>query len=103
MPAKTDYDGLVRQAVLGRILEDALNVERTRQAMQRDFLLKLPEGFVYDCLRWKVAQLELAPYRQMIRQRFSGTLCVDACRIAPAARPRIARCRTRMSCVLWVG
>jgi hypothetical protein len=77
VPAKADYDGLVRQAVLDRILLDGLNVERTRQAMQRDFLLKLSEGFVYDCLRWKVAQLDLAPYRQMILQRFSGTLCVD--------------------------
>jgi hypothetical protein len=77
VPPKADYDGRVRQAVLDRILEDGLNVERTRQAMQRDFLVRLSEGFVYDCLRWKVAQLDLAPYRQMIRERFSGTLCVD--------------------------
>jgi hypothetical protein len=77
VPPKADYDDQVRQAVLDRILEDGLNVERTRQAMQRDFLLKLSEGFVYDCLRWKVGQLDLAPYRQMIRERFSGTLCID--------------------------
>src|SRR5947209_18215626 len=29
VPAKAGYDGLVRQAVLDRILEDGLNVERT--------------------------------------------------------------------------
>lgn len=77
VPPKADYDDRVRQAVLDRILEDGLNVERTRQAMQRDFLVKLSEGFVYDCLRWKVAQLDLAAHRQLVRDRFSGTLCVD--------------------------
>jgi hypothetical protein len=45
--------------------------------MKRDFLVKLSEGFVYDCLRWKVAQLDLAPHRQLVREKFSGTLCVD--------------------------
>jgi hypothetical protein len=77
VPPKADYDGQVRQAVLDRILEDGLNVERTRQAMQRDFLVKLSEGFVYDCLRWKVAQLDLAAHRRMVREKFKGTLCVD--------------------------
>src|SRR3954454_720467 len=33
---KADYDNLVRQAVLNRILDDGLNVERTREAMKRD-------------------------------------------------------------------
>jgi hypothetical protein len=51
VPAKADYDGLVRQAVLDRILEDGLNVQRTRAAVRRDFFLKLSEGFIYDCLR----------------------------------------------------
>jgi hypothetical protein len=77
VPAKADYDDLVRAAVLDRILEDGLNVQRTRAAMQRDFLLKLSEGFIYDCLRWKVAQLDLRVRRQLVLQRFSGTLCVD--------------------------
>src|SRR5271154_6802070 len=48
VPPKADYDGLVRLAVLDRLLEDGLNVERTRQAMHRDFFLPLSEGFVYD-------------------------------------------------------
>ena len=49
---KADYDNLVRQAVLNRILDDGLNVERTRKAMKRDFLLDLSTGFIYDCLHW---------------------------------------------------
>jgi hypothetical protein len=77
VPAKADYDDQVRAAVLDRILEDGLNVQRTLAAMQRDFLLHLSEGFVYDCLRWKVAQLDLRPHRQLVLEKFSGTLCVD--------------------------
>jgi Transposase len=77
VPAKSDYDEQVRQAVLDRILDDGLNVQRTLAAMKRDFLLKLSEGFVYDCLRWKVAQLDLATHRQMVLAKFSGTLCID--------------------------
>ena len=74
---KAAYDNRVRQAVLDRILQDGLNVERTRAALARDFLLELSTGFVYDCLRWQVAQLDLAPHRQAVLAQFSGTLCVD--------------------------
>jgi Transposase len=77
VPAKSDYDAPVRTAVLDRILEDGLNVRRTLAAMRRDFLLHLSEGFVYDCLRWQVAQLDLPAHRQMVLEKFSGTLCVD--------------------------
>jgi hypothetical protein len=77
VPAKSDYDDRVRQAVLDRILDDGLNVHRTLAAMQRDFFLKLSEGFVYDCLRWKIAQLDLAVHRQLVLTKFSGTLCID--------------------------
>jgi hypothetical protein len=77
VPAKADYDGLVRAAVLDRILDDGLNVERTRAALKRDFFLNLSEGFVYDCLRWKVAQLDFAEHRRLVLRKFSGTLCVD--------------------------
>lgn len=77
VPAKADYDDAVRAAVLERILEDGLNVQRTLTALRRDFFLHLSEGFVYDCLRWKVAQLDLRPHRQMVLEKFSGTLCVD--------------------------
>ena len=77
VPPKADYDGLVRTAVLDRVVEDGLNIQRTLAAMKRDFFLRLSEGFVYDCLRWKVAQLDLPAHRQLVLKAFSGTLCVD--------------------------
>src|SRR5262249_44332184 len=77
VPPKADYDTAVRQAVLDRLLRDRLNIEQTKAAMQRDFLLTLSDGFVYDCLRWQLARLDLAQHRQLVLQRFSGTLCVD--------------------------
>jgi hypothetical protein len=77
VPPKADYDATVRQAVLDRLLLDRLNVEQTKDALQRDFLVTLSDGFIYDCLRWQVARLDLAPHRQLVLQRFSGTLCVD--------------------------
>jgi hypothetical protein len=77
VPAKADYDATVRQAVLDRLLRDRLNIEQTKVAMQRDFLVMLSDGFVYECLRWQLARLDLAQHRQMILERFSGTLCVD--------------------------
>jgi hypothetical protein len=77
VPPKADYDATVRQAVLDRLLHDRLNIEQTKAAMQHDFLVKLSEGFVYDCLRWQLARLNLAAHHRMVRQRFSGTLCVD--------------------------
>jgi hypothetical protein len=77
VPPKAGYDATVRQAVLDRLLRDRLNVEQTRAAMRRDFLMTLSEGFVYDCLRWQLARLDLAQHRRMVLGRFSGTLCVD--------------------------
>src|SRR3954466_2977154 len=76
-PAKADYDHLVRQAVLDRLLGDGLNVERTRAAMKRDFLLNLPSGFVYDCLSWGLARLRQPGQRQTALRHFSGSVCVD--------------------------
>jgi hypothetical protein len=77
VPAKSDYDDRVRRAVLDRLLEDCLNVQRTRAAMRRDFLLGLSEGFIYDCLRWLGAQLDVPVHRKMVIEKFSGTLCID--------------------------
>jgi hypothetical protein len=77
VPQKADYDDLVRHAVLDRILDDGLNVERTRHAMQRDFLLDLSSGFVYDCLDWQLARVNLGAPRRRARQQFSGILCID--------------------------
>jgi hypothetical protein len=77
VPAKSDYDDLVRMAVLDRLLEDCLNVLRTIAAMSRDFFVDLSEGFIYDCLRWLGAQLDVAAHRKMVIEKFSGILCID--------------------------
>lgn len=74
---KAKYTNSVREAVLDRLLEDRLNVERLQVALRRDFLLELSTGFVYDCLRGKVQQLNGAAYRQWTLQEFSGTLSID--------------------------
>ena len=77
VPPTADYDTTVRQAVLDRLLRDRLNVEQTKAVMRRDFLVALSDGFVYDCLRWQVARLDLGAHRRLVLERFSGTLCVD--------------------------
>src|SRR4051794_30354621 len=77
VPQKADYDASVRRAVLDRLLGDRLNVEQTRAALRRDFLVELSDGFVYDCLRWQLARLDLAQHRRLVLERFSGTLSVD--------------------------
>jgi len=74
---KAKYSNSVREAVLDRLLDDHLNVERLLTALRRDFLLELSPGFVYDCLRWKVEHLDGAVYRQWTLQEFSGTLSID--------------------------
>jgi hypothetical protein len=71
------YDNKVRDLVLARIIEDGMNIERTLQSLRRDFLLELSTGFVYDLLRDRAAQLDLAEHRRMVLEQFSGTLCVD--------------------------
>jgi hypothetical protein len=74
---KADYDNQVRAAVLDRLLEDGLNVQRAKVALKRDFGLDLSEGFVYDCLDWQLRQLNLPEHRRRTLERFSGTLCID--------------------------
>ena len=71
------YDNKVRQAVLDRILDDGMNVEATLRSLKRDFYLDLSTGFVYDCLRDKVAELNMGVHRHRVLQVFSGTLCID--------------------------
>ncbi len=77
VPPRSAYCPLVRRAVLDRLLGDGLNVERTREAMRRDFLLELSAGFVYDCLGRELRRLELPARRRRAVEGFSGTLCVD--------------------------
>src|SRR5213079_2835044 len=74
---KADYDNLVREAVLNRILDDGLNVQRTIACMKRDFLLGLSTGFVYDCLRWGLARLSHQDRRRQYAKECSGIVCID--------------------------
>jgi transcription elongation factor Elf1 len=75
--ARAEYTNRVREAVIDRLLDDSMSMERLREAMQRDFLLDLSSGFLYDCLDWKCRQLDLPAYRHWTLQHFSGTLCID--------------------------
>lgn len=74
---KARYDNKVRQAVLDRILEDGMSVERVIQSIHRDFLLDLSDGFVYDCLLHQAKRLDMAEHRRWVLEHFRGTLCVD--------------------------
>jgi transposase-like protein len=74
---RAKYDNKVRQAVVDRIIDDGLNVEATIRSLKRDFLLDLSTGFVYDCLRGAVAELDMAEHRERVLREFSGTLCID--------------------------
>src|SRR5437588_5719316 len=73
---KAEYDNLVREAVLNRILDDGLNVQRTLAALRRDFLLELSSGFVYDCLDWGLARLRHGDRRAAVRHT-SGVVGID--------------------------
>src|SRR3954447_16598216 len=74
---KAKYDNKVRDLVLERILRDGMNVERALESIRREFLLDLSTGFVYDVLRDRAAELDMAGHRREVLGRFSGTLCVD--------------------------
>jgi Transposase len=71
------YDDTVRDLVLGRIIEDGMSIERTLRSLRREFLLELSSGFIYDVLRDRASQLDLAEHRRMVLGQFSGTLGVD--------------------------
>ena len=71
------YDNQVRQAVLDRLINDGMSVQRLLAALKRDFLLVVSEGFVYDCLHREVARLDMIEYRRWTLEQFSGTMCVD--------------------------
>lgn len=74
---RAEYTNRVREAVIDRLLDDGMSVNRLQQALKRDFLLDLSAGFLSDCLDWKVRQTDLPAYRRWTLQNFSGTLCVD--------------------------
>src|SRR5947209_8891710 len=77
VPPKAKYDNKVRDLVLDRLLKDGMSVERALASIRREFLLDLSTGFVYDVLRDRAAELDMAAHRRMVLEHFSGTLCVD--------------------------
>ena len=74
---RAEYTNRVRDLVIDRLLEDGICLNRLQQSLQRDFLLNLSDGFLYDCLDWKVRQIDMPEYRQWTHAHFSGTLCID--------------------------
>src|SRR5438270_3985721 len=74
---KAQYDNRVRDLVLGRILQDGMNVERVLESLSREFLLDLSTGFVYDVLYDHAGRLDMTEHRRKVLEHFSGTLCVD--------------------------
>ncbi len=74
---KSKYDNKVRQADIDRILVDKLNITTVGQALERDFLLKLSTGFIYDFLEYAVRKFGGADFRAKVLSEFSGSLCVD--------------------------
>ena len=77
MPPRARYDHTVRELVLDRLLKDGMNVEQTLDSLRREFLLDLSTGFIYDVLRDRARQLDMAEHRRTVLEHFSGTLCVD--------------------------
>jgi hypothetical protein len=74
---RAEYSNRVREAVIDRLLDDSICLNRLQESMRRDFLLDLSDGFLYDCLDWKVRQIEMPAFRQWTLDNFSGTLCID--------------------------
>ncbi len=56
---------------------DKLNINTVQQALQRDFLLKLSTGFLYDCLEYAIRKFDGAEFRARVLAEFSGSLGVD--------------------------
>ena len=74
---RAEYTNRVREAVIDRLLEDGMSAHRLRNAMRRDFLLDLSDGFLSGCLDWKARQTDMPGYRRWTLNNFSGTLCID--------------------------
>jgi Transposase len=74
---RAQYDNKVRDLVLDRILKDGMNIEQTIESLQREFLLDLSTGFIYDVLHSRTQELDMSEHRRMVLEQFSGTVCID--------------------------
>jgi hypothetical protein len=72
-----EYSNRVRDLAMNRLIGDNLSVPRLQISLHRDYGLQLSEGYVYDCLEWKVSQVDMAEYRDMTKEQFSGVLNID--------------------------
>jgi hypothetical protein len=63
---RAQYDNTVRELVLDRILTDGMNVEQTMDSLRREFLLDLSTGFIYDVLRDRTKELDMAGHRRQV-------------------------------------
>jgi hypothetical protein len=74
---RAEYTNRVRDTVVDRLLDDGMSLSRLKESLHREFLLDLSDGFLYDCLDWKVRQTDMPAYRQWTIDNFSGTLNID--------------------------
>ena len=74
---KAKYDHKVRQAVIDRILQDKLNLTAVQASIERDFLLKLSSGYIYQSLAYAIRQFDGNGFRKQVLEEFSGVLCID--------------------------
>jgi Transposase len=74
---RAEYTNRVRDTVINRLLDDGMSLRRMQESLHREFFLDLSDGFLYDCLEWKVRQTDLPAFRQWSIDNFSGTLNID--------------------------
>ena len=71
---RAEYTNRVRDLVIDRLLEDGMSLNRLQQSLQREFLLDLSDGFLYDCLDRAFHRGQLAAWsatgRRVVRCRF---------------------------------
>jgi hypothetical protein len=59
------------------LLKDGVSIERALASIRRGFLLDLSAGFVYDVLRDRAVEPDMAMRRRTVLDRFTATVCVD--------------------------
>lgn len=77
MDFKASYSNQVRQTVVDRILLDKQSIVGVQESMERDFLLRLSSGYIYNCLDHRIKQFNGLAFRHKVRTEFSGTMCID--------------------------
>ncbi len=63
---KAHYDNKVRDLVLDRFLNEGMNIDLVLESLRREFLLELSTEFVYEVLRGRAEQLDMAGHRRKV-------------------------------------